>query len=174
MSNARSEIFQIYPMFNTNRIIRLALILSCYTLTQCQQVSQQICYASVLPKAKHVQVVKTSPDYSSRKVLFEMKDGETSDDLQKKLLAIACRQSAYISSTGFCYNPHPSMYSHLDIEVVDGDGKCIKSFSLLNDNVFSIGEIESRWFGEPDLRVHHLDKYFTEEEKQIILMNFKI
>ena len=63
------------------------------------------------------------------------------------------------------------MYSHLDIEVVDGDGKCIKSFSLLNDKVLSIGEIESRWFGEPDLRVLPLDEYFTEEEKHIILQN---
>lgn len=158
-------------MLNTHRIISLALLSSCCALTQCQQVGQQICYASVLPKAKHVQVVKTSPDYSSRNVLFVMKDGETSDDLQKKLLAIACRESAYIFSMGFCYNPHSSMYSHLDIEVVDGDGKCIKSFSLLNDKALSIGEIESRWFGEPDLRVHPLDEYFTEEEKHIILQN---
>lgn len=72
-------------MLNTHRIISLALLSSCCALTQCQQVGQQICYASVLPKAKHVQVVKTSPDYSSRNVLFVMKDGETSDDLQKKL-----------------------------------------------------------------------------------------
>lgn len=56
----------------------------------------------------------------------------------------------------------------MDIEIVDGDGKCIKTFPLLNDNVFSIDEMTSRWYGEPRMRVHHLEEYFTKEEKQIM------
>lgn len=151
-------------------IIRLAFFSSCFVLTQCRQVYQQACCNALLPRVKKVQVVERSPHHTSSKVLFTMKDGKESDELRKSLLALGCRQWFCISTGGILYNPDVSRYAHLDIQLADGDGRCIKTFSLLRDRVFCIDEM-TLWLGEPHLRIHDLEKYFTEEEKRIILQH---
>lgn len=153
-------------------IIRLAFFSSCFVLTQCRQVYQQACCNALLPRVKKLQVVERSPHHTSSRVLFTMKEGKESDELRKKLLTISCREAFYISTGDSIGNPDVSGYSHLGIRLVDGDDRRIGSFSLLRDRVFCIDGM-TLWLGERYLRIYDLEKYFTEEEKRIILQHAK-
>lgn len=113
-----------------------------------------------------MQVVRLKSDYTNC-VLFTMDNNKASGELKKKLLTIACRQSAYLNSIGLLYNPDISRYSQIYIELINRDGKCVKSFPLLKENPLCIDEIEERC-GEPQIRAHDLRTFFTDEEVKII------
>ncbi|MEG0588135.1 MAG: hypothetical protein RR506_09550 [Akkermansia sp.] len=99
-----------------------------------------------------------------------MNDKKASNKLTKKLLTIACRQSAYIDSIGFLHNPDLSKYSNIYIELINSDGKCVKSFPLLKGTSLCVDEIEG-WQGEPQVRIHDLSHFFTTEEVKNIQSN---